>query len=255
MDDRTLEITAITGLDGISAAEWDACACPEAADGGPPNDPFTTLPLPPRRWKQADPWDPAPAGRPGILTCAGGRRRSIGCRAALCQGPQPGRVHLRSQLGPCLGAGRRALLSQAADRRPLHPSDGTAFPGEAGIRGRGHGALGARRPQDCRAERSLVGPCNVLHAGRGAARQGNGSACTVSRSSFTGRNEGYGDFEAFLAELSSRKRKTIRKERRVAQSFGGDIVALSGDDLRPEHWDAFWTFYQDTGAASGGRPI
>ena len=67
-------------------------------------------------------------------------------------------------------------------------------------------------------------------------------------------NNGYADFDAFLAALSSRKRKTIRKERRVAQGFGGEIVAFTGDAIEPEHWDAFWAFYQDTGARKWGTP-
>lgn len=65
---------------------------------------------------------------------------------------------------------------------------------------------------------------------------------------------GYGNFDGFLAALSSRKRKTIRKEREVAQGFGGTIRWLTGDDIRPEHWDAFWDFYQDTGSRKWGRP-
>lgn len=65
---------------------------------------------------------------------------------------------------------------------------------------------------------------------------------------------GYGSFDGFLAALSSRKRKTIRKERETAQAFGGTIRALTGDDIRPELWDAFWAFYQDTGSRKWGRP-
>lgn len=67
-------------------------------------------------------------------------------------------------------------------------------------------------------------------------------------------NRDYGDFDGFLAALSSRKRKTIRKERERAQAFGGTIRHLSGDQLRPEHWDAFWRFYQDTGSRKWGHP-
>ena len=66
-------------------------------------------------------------------------------------------------------------------------------------------------------------------------------------------NRGYASFDDFLAALSSRKRKAIRKERAVAQQ-GVDIRALSGDAIRPEHWDAFWGFYQDTGGRKWGRP-
>ncbi len=65
---------------------------------------------------------------------------------------------------------------------------------------------------------------------------------------------GYGDFDGFLAALSSRKRKTIRKERETAQAFGGTIRALTGDEIRPEHWEYFWAFYQDTGSRKWGRP-
>jgi len=70
---------------------------------------------------------------------------------------------------------------------------------------------------------------------------------------FHWENRGYESFEDFLAALSSRKRKAIRKERAKAQE-GIEIVALSGAQIRPEHWDAFWTFYQDTGARKWGTP-
>ena len=66
-------------------------------------------------------------------------------------------------------------------------------------------------------------------------------------------NQGYGSFDDFLAALSSGRRKTIRRERRDAQA-GLEIVALSGGDLREEHWDAFFAFYMDTGARKWGRP-
>lgn len=67
-------------------------------------------------------------------------------------------------------------------------------------------------------------------------------------------NQGYTSFDAFLAELSSRKRKAIRKERARAQAFGGEILHLTGDLLEPRHWDAFWEFYQDTGSRKWGQP-
>ena len=66
-------------------------------------------------------------------------------------------------------------------------------------------------------------------------------------------NRGYADFDAFLADLSSGRRKTIRRERREAQD-GLEIVAVSGAELTDEHWDAFFTFYIDTGGRKWGRP-
>jgi predicted N-acyltransferase len=66
-------------------------------------------------------------------------------------------------------------------------------------------------------------------------------------------NRGYASFDDFLAQLSSRKRKDLRKERAAAQS-GVEIRSLTGTAIREEHWDAFWAFYQDTGARKWGRP-
>ena len=66
-------------------------------------------------------------------------------------------------------------------------------------------------------------------------------------------NRGYASFDDFLAQLSSRKRKDLRKERAAAQS-GVEIRSLTGAAIREEHWDAFWAFYQDTGARKWGRP-
>ena len=66
-------------------------------------------------------------------------------------------------------------------------------------------------------------------------------------------NDGYADFDGFLASLSSRKRRAIRKERAAAQG-AVDIEILRGTEIQPEHWDAFWIFYQDTGARKWGRP-
>ena len=67
-------------------------------------------------------------------------------------------------------------------------------------------------------------------------------------------NDGYGDFTDFLGALSSRKRKAIRKEREGALASGVEIVHLTGAAIEEHHWDAFWRFYQDTGARKWGRP-
>jgi len=66
-------------------------------------------------------------------------------------------------------------------------------------------------------------------------------------------NRGYGDFEDFLATLSSRKRKTLRKERAAALD-GLDVRILQGADIGPVEWDAMWAFYQDTGSRKWGLP-
>ena len=72
-------------------------------------------------------------------------------------------------------------------------------------------------------------------------------------SQFHWHNEDYADFEDFLATLSSRKRKAIRKERAAAVE-GLTVEHLTGEAITERHWDAFWIFYQDTGARKWGRP-
>lgn len=71
---------------------------------------------------------------------------------------------------------------------------------------------------------------------------------------FHWENRGYDGFEAFLADLSSRKRKQIRKERREALAPGIEVEVLTGDALTDAHWDAFFSFYMDTGARKWGTP-
>jgi predicted N-acyltransferase len=70
---------------------------------------------------------------------------------------------------------------------------------------------------------------------------------------FHWHNRGYAGFDDFLGALASRKRKAIRKEREAAQA-GVEIRRLTGEAIRPEHWDAFWLFYQDTGSRKWGHP-
>jgi hypothetical protein len=66
-------------------------------------------------------------------------------------------------------------------------------------------------------------------------------------------NRNYTTFDDFLCELASRKRKNLRKERSAATE-GLRIERLSGEDIKPHHLDAFWIFYQDTGARKWGTP-
>ena len=71
---------------------------------------------------------------------------------------------------------------------------------------------------------------------------------------FHWRNADYGTFENFLAALSSRKRKTLRRERQEAVASGISVHWLTGSDLTEEVWDAFFTFYMETGSRKWGRP-
>lgn len=67
-------------------------------------------------------------------------------------------------------------------------------------------------------------------------------------------NSDYSTFDDFLASLSSRKRKMIRKERKQALEVGLQIECLQGHQIQEAHWDAMFAFYMDTGERKWGRP-
>ncbi|MBV2144610.1 GNAT family N-acetyltransferase [Falsochrobactrum sp. TDYN1] len=67
-------------------------------------------------------------------------------------------------------------------------------------------------------------------------------------------NNGFYDYDDFLNELVSRKRKALKKERRDALSDGIEIDWITGSDLTETVWDEFFTFYIDTGSRKWGRP-
>ena len=71
---------------------------------------------------------------------------------------------------------------------------------------------------------------------------------------FHWENAGYATFEDFLSALNSRKRKTVRRERKEAVAPGITLHWLTGSDLTEAVWDAFFDFYMDTGSRKWGRP-
>jgi predicted N-acyltransferase len=67
-------------------------------------------------------------------------------------------------------------------------------------------------------------------------------------------NNNYEDFDDFLSQLSAKKRKNIKRERRVAVSQEVEIECVTGDQIEEVHWDAFYEFYLDTGSRKWGSP-
>ena len=67
-------------------------------------------------------------------------------------------------------------------------------------------------------------------------------------------NQGYETFDDFLANLTSRKRKMIRKERRKVAEAGVAVRPLVGSQIEPRHWDAFYEFYIATYDRKWGYP-
>ncbi len=67
-------------------------------------------------------------------------------------------------------------------------------------------------------------------------------------------NRGYGSFDDFLATLSSRKRKAIKRERRIAASHPVSYHRFEGEEITDEHWDIFYRMYRTTAEQKWGRP-
>jgi uncharacterized protein len=67
-------------------------------------------------------------------------------------------------------------------------------------------------------------------------------------------NRGYQGFDDFLSACNSRKRKNFRKERQSVAEQGISFHWLSGSELTPAVWDAFYPFYAATYLKRGQHP-
>ena len=249
--DTPTEVTFHSRIDEIGADTWDACAAPEAMSGGRPFDPFTTY-----RFLAALEDSRSVGGGSGWMP-----RHAVVRHAgeAVAVAPLYVKSHSRGEYifdFAWAEAWERAgghYYPKLQIAVPFTPATGRRFLARPGFEELGRAGLLAGATQLAEANRlsSLhITFCTAEEAEAGAAM---GLLHRVTQQ-FHWENRGYADFDAFLAELASRKRKTIRKERAAAQGFGGEIVALTGDAIVPEHWEAFWRFYQDTGARKWGSP-
>jgi predicted N-acyltransferase len=246
-----IEISVLTSLSEISPEVWDACACPEAADGGRPIDPFTT-----HRFLSA-------LERSGSVgTGTGWQPQYLVAKEAgevfavmplYAKGHSQGEYIFDQNWAHAWERAGGRYYPKLQGAVPFTPATGRRFLTKPGRESDGMIALmqGALEI----ANRNTLSSVHVTFCTEDEAERG-GAMGLLHRitQQYHWENHGYGDFDAFLAALSSRKRKTIRRERRIAQGFGGEIVALTGAALCPEHWDAFWEFYQDTGARKWGTP-
>ncbi|MEW2912232.1 GNAT family N-acetyltransferase [Leisingera sp. JC11] len=251
MSQAQIEIRVLASLSQIAAEDWDACACPEAAGGGRPLDPFTTYRFL-SALEESGSVGPGTGWQPQYLT-AYQEGRLIACAPLYAKGHSQGEyifdhnwAHAYEQAG-----GHYYPKLQIAV--PFTPATGRRFLVRPGFDGIGHSAL-LQGAVQLAADNNLSS-LHVTFCTQDEARLGEEMGLMLrTTQQFHWQNDGYSDFEAFMRALSSRKRKNIRKERMQAQCFGGDIRVYQGDGLRPEHWDAFWEFYQDTGARKWGSP-
>ncbi len=66
-------------------------------------------------------------------------------------------------------------------------------------------------------------------------------------------NRDYTDFDSFLGDLKSSKRKQIKKERKAISESGVEIEVLQGNEIKKEHIEAMWQFYFDTHTKKWGN--
>lgn len=250
MTDSTIEIAAHPNLSDISASDWDACACPEAS-AGRPNDPFTTYRFL-RALEDSKSVGASTGWQPRYLT-AQQDGQIIAVAPLYAKGHSQGEYifdHNWAQAYENAGGRYYPKLQIAV---PFTPATGRRFLTRPGFEALGmsaliQGAVQIAADNDLSSIHATF--CTEAEAVAGAEM---GLLPRIGQQ-FHWVNEGYADFGAFLATLSSRKRKNIRKERATAQAFGGEIIQLTGDQIQPAHWDAFWQFYQDTGNRKWGTP-
>ncbi len=246
--DTPITIDLLSSLSQIDAAEWDSCACPEV---GRPLDPFTAY-----RFldalEQSGSVGPGSGWQPRYLV-ARHEDQAIACAPMYAKGHSQGEYifdHNWAHAYENAGGEYYPKLQIAA---PFTPATGRRFltrPGweAVGISALIQGAVQIAADNDlsslhvtfCTEDEAIAG--EKIGLMRRWSQQ------------FHWFNNNYASFDDFLGSLSSRKRKNIRKERARAQDFGGEIVSLTGDAIQPAHWDAFWRFYQDTGARKWGQP-
>ena len=249
--DAIIEIQVLDSLSQIDATDWDACACPETADGGPPMDPFTTHRFL-KALEDSGSVGPGTGWEPHYLVARkdGG---VIGVAPLYAKSHSQGEyifdhnwAHAYERAG-----GRYYPKLQIAV--PFTPATGRRFLTRPGHEAEGRAAL-TRGALQLAAENN-VSSVHITFCTEDEAEAGQRQGMLYRKTQqFHWVNDGYASIDDFLATLSSRKRKNIRKEREKANAFGGTIRTLTGDEIQPRHWDAFWVFYQDTGARKWGTP-
>lgn len=249
-DEPGFTIDVCSSINDISAAAWDACACPEATEGRP-IDPFTT-----HRFLSAVEESGSAAPRTGWAPrhlIAKVEGAVVGVMPLYAKGHSQGEFvfdHNWAHAWESAGGDYYPKLQSAAPftpatgRRLLTAPDGPQSTDIALIEGAVQltesNRLSSFHMTFCTEEEWLRGEEIGL-----LRRQDQ---------QFHWVNDGFADFGEFLQTLASRKRKQLRKERERAVANDIEIVHLTGDAIEPEHWDAFWYFYQDTGARKWGQP-
>ncbi len=235
----------------IGPEAWDACACPEATGGARANDPFTTY----RFLKALEDSRSVGVGsgwQPHYMT-AEADGQIIACAPLYLKSHSQGEYIFDHNWADAYERAGGRYYPKLQIAVPFTPVTGRRLLVRPGFEDIGRAALVQGAVET--AGRNALSSLHLTFCTEDEARAGALMGLMARKTQqYHWVNCGYGDFDSFLADLSSRKRKTIRKERARAQAFGGEIEMLTGDQIKPHHWDAIWAFYQDTGARKWGTP-
>mgnify|MGYP006268269857 FL=1 len=251
MKDSAITVSALGSIDAITAADWDACAAPEATGGGRPADPFTTHRFL-KALEDSGSVGPGTGWQPHHLAARMGDEL-VGVAPLYAKGHSQGEYIFDHNWAHAYENAGGSYYPKLQIAVPFTPATGRRFLTRPECEAVGRAALvqGAVQLATDNGLSSLhVTFCTEAEAEAGAEM----GLMRRTTQQFHWFNDDYADFDGFLASLSSRKRKNIRKERATAQSFGGTIEALTGDAIEPHHWEAFWAFYRDTGRRKWGTP-
>ncbi|MBS9715404.1 GNAT family N-acetyltransferase [Pseudohalocynthiibacter aestuariivivens] len=250
MSNQQIEIHVLTSLSDISEAEWDACACPESNESRP-IDPFTTH----RFLKALEDSGSVGTGTgwtPRYLVAYSGEM-AIAVTPAYAKTHSQGEYVFDYSWAHAYERAGGRYYPKLQISVPFTPATGRRFLARPGYEEMGQSALVQGAVQ--LASENQLSSLHITYCTEAEAEAGRAMGLLHRTSQqFHWENTDYANFDAFLASLAARKRKNIRKERATAQTFGGTIHQFTGDQIEPEHWDAFWTFYQDTGARKWGTP-
>ena len=254
MDKKNVKVEFINDINLIEKKQWDLCACPEVFKGEKIIDPFTTY-----NFISALENSGSVGKGTGWHSChlvVKIEKEIIAVMPLYLKGHSQGEYifdHNWAQSYNYFGGNYYPKIQSAV---PFTPATGRRFLTKKGFEKQGRDAL----------ERGIINlALNNKLSSAHITFCTSFEAKKVSDNNFLKRktlqyhweNKGFSNFEDFLNSLSSRKRKTIKKERKIATSLfknNDGIFSFTGSQLRDKHWDSFWKFYQDTGNRKWGIP-
>ena len=251
MTETELIVETHDSLAQIAARDWDGCACPEALAGGRATDPFTThrflLAL-----EQSGSVGPGTGWQAQYMTVRKDGQ-VIACAPLYAKSHSQGEYIFDHNWAHAYESAGGRYYPKLQIAVPFTPVTGRRLLTRPGFGEVGRAALIRGAVQ--MAERHRLSSLHVTFCTADEAAAGAGMGL-MPRSSqqFHWVNAGYESFDGFLAQLNARKRKNIRKERRIAQDFGGEIVALTGGAIRCHEPDVYLRNHRSgTGCPGGSR--